>query len=128
MNFADEIVSVDQLDELSGQELELSDREREIAHQLVDSLSAAFAPAKYKDTYREAVLELIERKANGEEIVEQPATAPRAAAPDLMSALQASLDEARKRKDKPAKRASRPKAQSAKGKPRTPAKARTSKS
>ena len=43
-----------------------------MAQQLIDSLSAEFDPTKFKDEYRERVLELIERKAAGEEIAVQP--------------------------------------------------------
>jgi DNA end-binding protein Ku len=98
MNFADEVVPADQLDEVANpEEVKVSKREREIAVQLVQSLAGAFEPSKYKDTYREAVLGLIERKAEGEEIATQPPAAPQQLkAPDLMSALQASLDQVRK--------------------------------
>jgi DNA end-binding protein Ku len=103
MNFADEIVSVDHLDELPEQELELTSRERDVARQLVESLSVPFDASKYNDTYRQAVLDLIERKAEGKEIAQQPEIAPPLAAPDLMSALQASLDQVRERTDTNAK-------------------------
>ena len=53
--------------------LKTSDRELKMAQQLIDSLSSDFEPAKYHDEYREKVLELIERKAAGEEIAVQPA-------------------------------------------------------
>ncbi len=73
-------------------------RELEIAVQLVDSLAADFEPQKYRDTYREEVLALIERKAQGEQIAVQPiAEEVQAPAPDLMSALKASLDAVRAR-------------------------------
>ena len=75
-------------------------RELEIAIQLVESLAAKFEPQKYHDTYRKEVLDLIERKAQGEEIAVQPAPEEVAApAPDLMSALKASLDAVRARDD-----------------------------
>ena len=46
----------------------MSERELKMAQQLIDSLSSEFEPDKYRDEYREKVLELIERKAAGEEI------------------------------------------------------------
>ncbi len=95
MNFADEVVPADRLEELPDAEVTTNERELQIARQLVDSLAAPFEPAKYHDTYREAVLAMIERKAQGEEISVQPAPERPAAAPDLMSALQASLDQVR---------------------------------
>jgi DNA end-binding protein Ku len=62
-----------------------------MAQQLIDSLSADFDPAKFKDEYRDRVLDLIERKANGEEIAVQPQAEDDAPVPDLMAALEASL-------------------------------------
>ena len=62
-----------------------------MAEQLIESLSADFEPSKFHDDYRERVLELIERKAAGEEIAVQPQVEEPAAAPDLMAALEASL-------------------------------------
>src|SRR5262249_30453376 len=71
-------------------------RELDIAKQLVESLSGSFEPGKYHDTYREAVLAMIEKKAAGEEIVVQEVEEEAAPVPDLMSALKASLDAVRK--------------------------------
>jgi len=94
MLFVDEILSPDGLEELPDpSEVKTNERELEIAKQLVDSLAGDFEPDKYRDTYREEVLALIERKAQGEEIAAQPpAEEVRAPAPDLMSALKASLE------------------------------------
>ncbi len=99
MNFHDEIVDADGLDEIpSREEIDSAPRELDIAKQLVDSLAEAWEPEKYADTYREQVLAMIERKAAGEEIAVQPAaTDEDAKAPDLMSALKASLDAVRER-------------------------------
>jgi DNA end-binding protein Ku len=92
MIFADEVVPPDELDGLpEAKELKASDRELKMAQQLIDSLSSEFDPAKYHDEYREKVLELIERKAQGEEIAVQPEAPQPAKVPDLMAALEASL-------------------------------------
>jgi DNA end-binding protein Ku len=64
-----------------------------MAQQLIASLSSDFDPAKFKDEYRERVLDLIERKANGEEIAVAPQAEDEAPVPDLMAALEASLAE-----------------------------------
>ena len=92
MIFHDEVVPTDALDDLPAQgDLSASDREVAMAEQLIESLTSDFEPAKYHDEYREKVLGLIERKAEGEEIA-VPAAAPApAAVPDLMAALEASL-------------------------------------
>jgi DNA end-binding protein Ku len=99
MIFADEVVDPDRIDELdSAREVEVNERELAIAMQLVESLSGEFEPDKYRDTYREEVLALIERKAAGEEIAVQPAKEEdEEPVPDLMAALKASLDAVRER-------------------------------
>lgn len=97
MLFADEVVDPDRLDDIPGaDDVRTNDRELAIAKQLVESLAGAFEPEKYKDTYREAVLAMIEKKAAGEEIVVAEPEEEAAPAPDLMSALKASLDAVRK--------------------------------
>jgi DNA end-binding protein Ku len=92
MLFADEVVPPEELDELpDAKELKASERELTMAQQLIDSLSSDFEPGKYRDEYREKVLELIERKAAGEEIAIQPEAPEPKKVPDLMAALEASL-------------------------------------
>ncbi len=98
MLFSDEVVSPDKLDELPEEDDTASKRELDMARQLIESLSSPFEPDKYQDTYRERVLELIERKAEGEEIAVQPAEEPERV-PDLMAALEASVKAARKGTD-----------------------------
>ena len=97
MLFADEVLPPERLEELSdGAAAKTNKREVDIAKQLVGSLAGDFKPNKYRDTYREQVLGLIERKAHGEKIaVQPPPEAVREPAPDLMSALKASLDAVR---------------------------------
>jgi DNA end-binding protein Ku len=96
MLFGDEVLSPDRLDELDGLgEAEATKRELTMAQQLIESLSADFDPSKFKDDYRERVLDLIERKAAGEEIAVQPEAEDSGPAPDLMAALEASLAEIR---------------------------------
>jgi DNA end-binding protein Ku len=106
MLFADEVISPDSLDELSGDgEVATSDRELTMAKQLIDSLTSEFEPEKYRDEYRERVLDLIERKAQGETVVvEAPAEAP-AKVPDLMAALEASIASAKGQSKPKGKRA-----------------------
>jgi DNA end-binding protein Ku len=91
MNFADEVVGPDKFDETPGEEVDTSKRELDMARQLIESLTSEFEPTKYHDEYREAVLDLIERKSEGEEIVLQPAAEEPERVPDLMAALEASL-------------------------------------
>jgi DNA end-binding protein Ku len=93
MRFADEVVAADQLDGVEvadGRKIEK--RELEMAKELIDSLSGEFDAQKYRDEYREELLALIERKAQGEKVVTQPSEEPKPTkAPDLMAALEESL-------------------------------------
>jgi DNA end-binding protein Ku len=67
----------------------------QMARQLVDGLTTAFKPGKYRDTYRDRVLALVKRKAKGEEIDVSAAAAPEPS-DDLMAALEASLKGSRR--------------------------------
>ena len=107
MIFHDEVVPTDDLDEIpSAKDLKTSDRELKMAQQLIDSLSSDFEPSKYHDEYREKVLELIEAKAEGQEITVAPAAEEPAKVPDLMAALEASLAAVRSDDDAPKKKSS----------------------
>jgi DNA end-binding protein Ku len=111
MLFADEVVPTDSLEEMTTDTtVKTSDRELTMARQLIDSLSSDFEPEKYHDEYRERVLDLIERKAQGETIVIEEPTEEPEQVPDLMAALEASIAGAKgqskpKPKAKPKKRA-----------------------
>jgi len=96
MNFADEILETSALEELQEADTRVDERELEIARKLVESIARPFDIANYHDTYREAVLELIDRKASGEQVaVEPPGREEALQAPDLMSALEASIEQVR---------------------------------
>jgi len=130
MIFADEVLPAERLDEVvEAEEVKTTKRELDIAKQLVGSLAGKFDPDRYTDTYRQEVLALIERKAEGKAIAVQPEPEEIAApAPDLMGALKASLEAVRTREAeasgaKPSKR--KPAAKAAK---KSPAKAGAPKS
>jgi DNA end-binding protein Ku len=89
MHFADELVAPGDID-FEAPEKGPSKREVEMATKLVESLHTDFRPGAYKDQYRKAVLELIERKAKGEEIEPPPEEEPEEQE-DLAAALEASL-------------------------------------
>jgi len=89
MRFHDEIVDADDLDPPKPGKGPAK-REVEMAGQLVESLHRKFKPEDYEDTYREAVLDLIKRKAKGEDLApDEPE--PEEETSDLAAALQASL-------------------------------------
>jgi DNA end-binding protein Ku len=96
MHFADEVRDPGDLKELDATRgVEVNDRELAAARQLIDSLTTDWDPADYHDTYRAQVLELLERKAEGEAIVAESAQEPSTNVVDLMSALEASIQRAR---------------------------------
>ena len=75
-------------------EMELPQRELDLAVELVSSLAADFHPEHYRDQYREALLQMLRRKAEGEPIRLAPRVeAPRVA--DLMDALRKSVEQAK---------------------------------
>ncbi len=99
MIFADEVLPADSIEEIAEvREVKTTKRELDIAKQLVESLAGDFEPDRYSDTYREQVLDMIERKAQGEQIAVQPEPEEEGTpAPDLMGALKASLEAVRAR-------------------------------
>jgi DNA end-binding protein Ku len=108
MRFADEVVSPSELEDVLPEgKQKVAKKEVEMAEQLIDSLTTEFDPGAYRDEYREQLLALIERKAEGKDVLEAPATEePQPTkAPDLMAALEESIA-AVKEKRKPAKRKS----------------------
>ena len=107
MLFADELIGAEGLDELPDADVKATDRELSMARQLIEAQATEFDPTKYRDEYRERVLELIERKAAGEEIAVQPLAEETQEVPDLMAALEQSLAAAQGgRRKAPAKTAS----------------------
>jgi DNA end-binding protein Ku len=100
MLFADELIDPDILDELPDEDVRATEREVDMATQLIESLATGFEPGKYRDEYRERVLELIEQKASGQEIAIPAEPEEPAAVPDLMAALEASLAAAQGGKQK----------------------------
>ncbi len=93
MRFADEVVPAEELEDVVPEKTpKVAKKEQEMAQQLIDSLSTEFDPSAYRDEYREQLMSLIERKAEGKEIVASEAEAPQATkAPDLMAALEESI-------------------------------------
>lgn len=98
MHFADEVADVSELPGVGDEsEVKLSKKELEVAEKLIDALGTKFEPSKYHEEYREKVMELIERKAAGEEVVTHvPAEEEAPRVLNLMKALEESLREAKK--------------------------------
>jgi DNA end-binding protein Ku len=129
MRYADEVVPVKDL--VPQTDAELSEKERTMARQLVESLAVeGFEPEKYHDQYREQLLDLIARKESGADIVAEPQTEPPAKVLDLVAALEASIAKSKTAKDRhPTGAATRaqPAAKAAAAKPATKATAKTAK-
>jgi DNA end-binding protein Ku len=101
MRFHDEVVEDDDLD-LPQPAKKVSDKEAQMADALVSSLVTDFDPSEYEDTYRQRVLEVVEAKAQGRQIV-VPETGEETADTDLMALLEQSVSGARKQKKPKAK-------------------------
>lgn len=89
--YPDEVRPVSQVPGVP-ENVRIEERELAMAEQLIESLTAEFKPEKYKDEYREELMNLIRKKAEGKEIVTAP-EAPQRNVVDLMAALQASLQQ-----------------------------------
>lgn len=91
MNYADEIVPVEDVEDLNFPRVEVNEREVAMAEQLIDVLVADFVPERYRDEYQQRVLKFLERKAAGQETMVAPSRPEPAQVVDLMAALEASL-------------------------------------
>ena len=91
--YEDEVRAVDGYGESSNTEVD--PKELKLARMFIQAMSAEFEPAKYEDSYRKAVLELLQAKADGQTIATPEAPAARPTG-DLMEALKASLGMAKK--------------------------------
>jgi DNA end-binding protein Ku len=105
MHFASEILSPEELK--NGPTGAITEKELKMAQSLIESMSVAWEPEKYRDEYRTAVMEMIERKAQHKEIASKPTPAVRATnVVDLVKVLQESLN--RNQSLKPKRNGSRP--------------------
>ncbi|MBK7125626.1 MAG: Ku protein [Dehalococcoidia bacterium] len=92
--YADEIKPPD----FEMPEVKISEAEMKVAYALIDLLHEPFDPAKYRDEYRDSLMTIIEAKLAGHEYVAPAEPAALAPAVDLMAALRASVEAAKKRK------------------------------
>jgi DNA end-binding protein Ku len=96
MRFADEVVPKSKIDGVPSRVTKPKPKELALANQIIDSLSETWDPKRYHDTYTEVLRDLIERKADGEEIEVDRPEEGKATVVDLMAVLQQSVEEARK--------------------------------
>jgi len=126
----DEIRALGELD-LPAEEAEIKPAEKKMAAQLIEAMTGEFDPAQYRDEYREALMQVIESKIEGREVVEVEAADEPTKLVDLMAALQASVTAATSARDakggKPVSVAEAKEKRSAKGKAATKAAAKDAK-
>ena len=129
LHWPDEIRSTKDL-ELPADDFEFKPAERKMAEQLVEAMTDTFDPTKYKDEYREALLQVIEAKVDGQEIAAPEPVEESTNLVDLMKLLEASVKQATDQKSEPVsvadakkERASRP-AKTSETKPATKTTAR----
>jgi DNA end-binding protein Ku len=96
MHFADEVESPSEI--VSGELPNVGKRELEMALSLIEGFSGPWEPEKYRDTYTDALLEIVEAKAKGREV--RPVRAPaEEEPPDLIDALRRSIEQAKGRRE-----------------------------
>ncbi|NLL21296.1 MAG: Ku protein [Firmicutes bacterium] len=114
MFYPDEVRSVQDLPDLP-KGLEVREKELVMAKELILNLSTSFEPEKYKDSYRNKLLDVIQAKVEGKEIAVAPSP-EREKVVDLLEALQASVKKSREKTEKAGKRDSNRKLSSRKEK------------
>ena len=99
MHFAHEILGTEILK--NGSATTVTDKELKMAQALIESMAVAWAPEKYQDEYRSALMEIIEQKAQNKQITGKPAPAPSPTnVVDLVKVLQDSLNRTQSLKQK----------------------------
>ncbi len=95
MYWPDEIRAAD-FGDVDVSKVKVRPQELEMAKALIENLTSGWSPEEFTDEYREALLKIVEAKMSGEEI-EMVAAEPTAKVVDLMEALKASVDAAKKK-------------------------------
>ena len=99
MLFHDEVVPVSEIDGIpTGRSSpKVAPAEAKMAGRIIESMARDWDPTRYEDTYRVQVLDYLKKKAAGEEIVVEEEAEEQAEVVDLMAALEASLEAAKKK-------------------------------
>jgi DNA end-binding protein Ku len=116
MYFADEVRDFGEIDK--GQSAKIRDGEMDLAQQLIDGLTNdEFTPDQYQDEYRQRVLDLMQKKVEGQEVMVAAPAPPRAQVIDLMEALKESLAKKVPTERKPPAKAAPKRAEPARAEP-----------
>lgn len=94
LHWPDEIRSTEDLD--VPEDVRVSPAELKMAENLVGMMATEFEPSEYKDEYKQAVMKLVEAKVQKKEVIEAPEPEAETTVVDLMSALKASVERAKK--------------------------------
>ena len=94
LHWPDEIRSTGELD-LPEEDFDFKPAELQMAKQLVAAMTGEFKADEYKDQYREALMQIIEQKVEGKEVVEPEPAEETGKLVDLMAALEASVNAAK---------------------------------
>jgi DNA end-binding protein Ku len=98
LHWPDEIRSTEGLKGIDG-EMKISPKELQMAKSLVQSLAEnTFDPSRYQDDYHDALMKVVNAKVEGQQVVSAPEVGPEPRVMDLMEALQASVDAAKKQR------------------------------
>jgi DNA end-binding protein Ku len=90
--------------QVGDDDLELGVKELQMAKSLVQSLAEdTFDPSRYQDEYHEALMKVVNAKVAGQQVVSRPEVGPEPIVMNLMEALQASIDQAKRARDMPAR-------------------------
>jgi DNA end-binding protein Ku len=94
LHWPDEIRSTEDLD-IPG-DVKVSPAELKMAENIVNMMATEFEPQEFKDEYKQAVLQVVEAKVEKREVIEAPEPEAETTVVDLMSALKASVEKAKK--------------------------------
>lgn len=108
IHFPDEVRKAEDVPNVPSED-KVTKRELDTAILLIDQLTTKFEPEKYTDEYRTALLELIESKRNGKEVVTSETKEAATNVTDLMAALQASIDRTKPKKTTAVRKKAAPK-------------------
>ena len=100
LHWPDEIRSTKELD-LPDEDFDFKPAEKEMARQLVSAMTGKFEPERYKDEYRDALMQIIEQKVEGKEVVAPEPVEETGKLVDLMAALEASVNAAKAGREAP---------------------------
>ena len=99
LHWPDEIRSTEDLE--LPEDVKISPQEIKVAEMLVETMATKFDPSEYKDDYKEAVEDIVKAKVEGEEIIEAPEEEAETTVANLMDALKASVERAKKEQREP---------------------------